>query len=162
AIAPAVAFAQNRMCLISRRALGVTAKNIVPRLLDGKTRLKTNPPVLDPGGDYAVAIFDRIERSHRGAGQILRGKMERVAEDTKPAPTLPGHSAVGSQFLNNQIDMMIAYCSGAPALEKEVPDVVSLPFPEALEPKPVDGLVVLSAKPAAMRLALFLLSEKGQ
>jgi molybdate transport system substrate-binding protein len=162
AVTPVIAFAQNRMCLISRRSLGVTQKNIVSRMLDKKTRLKTNPPVLDPGGDYAVAIFDRIEASHKGAGTILRAKMERIAEDTKSTPNLPGHSSVGTQFLNNQIDMMIAYCSGAPAQVKEVPDLVSLPFPAALEPQPVDGLVVLSSKPDAMRLALLLLSEKGQ
>ncbi len=161
-IMPAIAFAQNRNCLIARRALGVTQKNIVAKMLDPKTRLKTNPPVLDPGGDWAVAIFDRIDATKKGSGAVLRAKMERTAEETKSTPNLPGHSAVGTQFLNNQIDMMIAYCSGAPALEKEVPAVVSLPFPAALEPKPVDGLVVLSPKPAAMRVALFLLSERGQ
>jgi molybdate transport system substrate-binding protein len=161
-IVPAVPFARNRMCLIARRSAGVTPENLVDRLLDQELRLKTSTPIADPAGDYAVAIFDRIDASHKGAGQLLRDKAQSAAEATKSAQPVAGHSAGASLFLNNQIDMMISYCSGAPGIEKEVPDVATLAFPPALEPQPVYGLDVLSAKPEAMRLALFLLSEKGQ
>jgi molybdate transport system substrate-binding protein len=161
-IMPAVAFAQNRMCLIARRSIGVTTDNLVDRMLAKGNRLKASPPIVDPGGDYAVAIFDRIEALHKGAGQILREKAQRATEETKSAQPLAGHSPAASLFLNNQIDMMIGYCSGAPAIEKEAPGVVALAFPPALEPRPVDGMVVLSAKPGALRLALYLMSEKGQ
>jgi hypothetical protein len=37
-----------------------------------------------------------------------------------------------------------------------------VPFPPALDPDPVYGMAVLSAKPEALRVALFLLSERGQ
>ena len=161
-VVPAVAFAQNRMCLIARRSLGVTADNLVDRLLSRENRLKTSTPIVDPAGDYAVAIFDRIEAARKGAGQILRDKAQSVAEATKSAQPLVGHSAGASLFLNDQIDMTISYCSGAPAIEKEVPDVATLAFPPALEPQPVSGLAVLSTKPGALRLALYLMSEKGQ
>jgi len=48
------------------------------------------------------------------------------------------------------------------ALEKDAPELASLPVPARLDPHPVYGLAVLSTDPAALRLALFLLSEKGQ
>jgi len=162
AIVPMVPFARNRMCLITRRSTGVTPDNLVDRLLAKDLRLKTSTPIADPAGDYAMAIFDRIDAFRHGSSQILRDKAQGVAEATKLAQPLAGHSAGASLFLDNQVDMMISYCSGAPAIVKEVPDLTVLPFPSALEPQPVYGLDVLSAKPEAMRLALFLLSEKGQ
>ena len=59
-IVPAVPFARNRMCIISRRAAGVSGSNLVDRLLARDVRIKTSTPVADPSGDYAWAIFDRI------------------------------------------------------------------------------------------------------
>jgi molybdate transport system substrate-binding protein len=43
-----------------------------------------------------------------------------------------------------------------------VPDLTSLAVPPNLDPHPIYGVAVLSSKPEALRLALFLLSEKGQ
>jgi molybdate transport system substrate-binding protein len=43
-----------------------------------------------------------------------------------------------------------------------VPGLVSIPLPDALAVEPVYGLAVLSDRPKAMRLALFILSERGQ
>lgn len=162
AIMPVVAYAQNRMCLTVRNSLGVTPENIAERMLAKDARIKTNEPIVDPGGDFAYAIFDRIDAMHKGAGAILRAKAESVAAATKSAQPLPGHSVAASQFLNNQIDMVIGYCSVASALPKELPDVSVVPFPPALDPQPVYGMAVLSTKPEALRVALFLLSERGQ
>jgi hypothetical protein len=58
--------------------------------------------------------------------------------------------------------MSITYCSGSANLEKELPELASLVVPPQLDPHPVYGLAVLSTRPEALRLALFLLSEKGQ
>ena len=161
-IMPVVAFAQNHMCLTARNSLGVTEQNnIAERMLAKDTRIKTNQPVVDPGRRFAVAIFDRIDAIHKGAGQILRDKAESVAEATKSAQPLPGHSAVASQFINNQIDMVIGFCSIAAPIPKELPDVTIVQFPPALDPQPVYGMAVLSTKPEALRVALFLLSERG-
>ncbi len=58
--------------------------------------------------------------------------------------------------------MMIAYCSGVDTLQKDVPDLVGVPFPPDLDPHPAYGMAVLSAKPEALRMALFLMSTAGQ
>ena len=65
-------------------------------------------------------------------------------------------------FLANQIDMSITYCSAAATLEKDVPGLTSLVVPPQLDPHPLYGAAVLSNKPQALRLALYLLSDKGQ
>jgi hypothetical protein len=115
----------------------------------------------DPAGDYAWAIFDRIDAMRPGFGEVLRPKAQSVLNATVPAAS-PGQSPTAALFAANQIDLSITYCSAAGALEKERPELASLPVPPELDPHPVFGLAVLSTNPSAMRLALYLLSEKGQ
>ena len=159
-VVPAIAFARNRMCIVSRKSAGVTARNLIDRLLAKDVRLKTSTPIADPAGDYAWAIFDRIDMLRPGAGAKLKERAQALM-NVSAAPS-PGQSAAAALFLANQIDMSITYCSASPALEKEVPDLTSLVVPPQLDPHPVDGIAVLSNRPQSMRIALFLLSQKGQ
>ncbi len=80
-------------------------------------------------------------------------------EDREPGPA-PDRGALRSP---SQIDVAITYCSGSPGLEKDAPELASLPVPR--EARPAPGRTAWRCcreKPAALRLALFLLSEKGQ
>jgi molybdate transport system substrate-binding protein len=158
---PVVAFARNRMCVISRRETGITASSLIDRLLQPSLRVKTSTPVLDPSGDYAWSIFDRIDRLRPGTGARLKEKAGALMNATA-TPANPGQSAAAALFASRQIDVSITYCSASASLEREMPELTSLPVPAALDPHPVYGIAVLSDKPAALKLALFLLSEKGQ
>ena len=159
-VVPAIAFARNRMCIVSRKSAGVTASNLIDRMLAADVRVKTSTPVVDPSGDYAWAIFDRIETLRPGAGAKLKEKAQGLMHVSADAAA--GQSATAALFLGKKIDMSITYCSAWPALEKEVPELTSLVVPLQLDPHPVDGVAVLSDRPQAMRVALFLLSLKGQ
>jgi len=160
-VMPVIAFARNRMCVVARKSAGVTPKNLVDRLLAPGIRVKTSAPIADPSGDYAWAIFDRIEAAKPGAGAKLKEKAQATMTATAPSP--PAElSPAGALFAANLIDMSITYCSAWPALEKEVPDLTSLVPPPELDPHPLDGVAVLSNRPQTMRVALFLLSVKGQ
>lgn len=158
---PVAAFARNRMCVVSRRSAGLTASNLVDQLLLGRMRVKTSTPIADPSGDYAWAIFDRIDALKPGSGAILKAKAQATMNVTA-APQSPAQSAAAALFASNQIDMSITYCSGSAALEKELPELVSLEVPPQFDPHPLYGMAVLSAKPEVLRLALYLLSGKGQ
>jgi molybdate transport system substrate-binding protein len=159
-VVPTIAFARNRMCVISRKSAGVTAANFVDRMLAPQVRLKTSTPIVDPSGDYAWALFDEIDRMRPGAAATLKGKAQSVTNAVSAlAPKSQGAVAL---FSSKQIDMSITYCSGTAAMEKEMPELASLEVPAPLDPHPIYGIAVLTANPAAMRLALFLLSEKGQ
>ena len=158
---PAVAFARNRMCIVSRRSAGITAANLIDRMLAAGVRLKTSTPVVDPGGDYAWSIFRKIEALRPGSQAILERKAQASMSLTVK-PATPTQSTAAALFAANAIDLSITYCSGTPALEREVPELTSLPVPPELDPHPVSGIAVLSANPQVLRLALFLLSEKGQ
>ena len=48
---PVIAFARNRMCIVSRRSAGVTAGNLVDRMVAAGVRLKTSTPIAEPSGD---------------------------------------------------------------------------------------------------------------
>jgi len=155
---PVIAFARNRMCILSRRAAGMTAGNLIEQLLKPGVRLKTSTPVADPSGDYAWAMLDSIDRQRPGAGTLLKQKAQASMALTAP----PDKSGPAALFESGQIDMSITYCSGVRNLKHEAPDVVSLEVPAALDPHPVYGAAVLSNKPQALQLALYLLSEDGQ
>jgi ABC-type molybdate transport system substrate-binding protein len=160
-VLPVVAMARNRMCIVARRALHITPDNLIERMLAKEVRIKTSTPIADPAGDYAWAIFDRIEAQRPGSSAILKSKAQALMGVQFPPPT-PGQSPIVSLFASRQIDRSITYCSGVTTLEKDAPELASLPVPAQLDPHPVYGLAILSDKPAALRLALYLLSEKGQ
>jgi molybdate transport system substrate-binding protein len=160
-VVPVAAFARNRMCIVARRSAGVTAANLVDRLLAKEARVKTSTPVADPSGDYAWAIFDRIDALKPGSGALLKAKAQAVM-NLVATPQAPAQSAAAALFASGQIDLSITYCSGTPALQHELPELVSLEVPPQLDPHPLYGMAVLSAKPEALRLALYLLSDKGQ
>ncbi len=159
-VVPAIPFARNRMCIVSRRSAGVTASNLVKKMLSKEVRLKTSTPIADPAGDYAWAILDRVEALHPGSGAVLKEKAQ--ANMSLTATPAPNQSAAAALFASKQVDMSITYCSGSAALEKELPELTSLLVPPELDPHPLYGMVVLSNKPEAQKLALFLLSERGQ
>ena len=67
-------FTRNRLCAIARQAVGLSAVNMLDRLLDPAVRLATSTPGADPGGDYAWAVFARAEAVHAGARAALEAK----------------------------------------------------------------------------------------
>jgi len=155
-VVPVVAFARNRECIISRRSARITPANLIDKLLAKDIRVKTSTPVADPSGDYAWTIFDKIDAARPGSGKTLKDKAQSLMD----AAAAPGQSALAALFATNKIDVTISYCSGG--LDKELPDLASFPVPPQLDPHPVYGVAVLSTKLEALRLALYLLSDKGQ
>ncbi len=157
-----IPLARNHMCLIAQRGLGVTPVNLLDKMLEPKVRISTSTPIADPGGDYSYEIFDNAEALRPGATKILKDKALHFSGDPTQPPPEPGHTATGSLFLRDKIDMTVSYCSNASALVKEIPSLISLPFPKSLDPAPISGIAVLTTKQIAWKLVLFLLSEKGQ
>src|SRR5215475_135515 len=156
-------FTRNRLCAVARAAVGLTAANMLDRLLDPTVRLATSTPGADPGGDYAWAVFARAEAIRAGAGAALEAKAQQLyGGGVKTPPLVPGKGAVEGIFLSDRADVGLAYCSGAPAVMREVPGLVVVPVPAELAVGPAYGMVLLNAKPLTMRFATFILSEGGQ
>jgi ABC-type molybdate transport system substrate-binding protein len=157
-----VPFARNRMCVASPAKEGLTADNLLDRLLSPDVRLATSTPGADPGGDYARAVFARAEALHAGAQAVLTNKSLMLLGGPGSMTPQPGHSPAATIFLGDHADALLYYCSGNAATLREVPGLVSIPLPDSLEVGPVYGLAIMSDRPEAARLALFMLSEQGQ
>jgi len=156
-------FTRNRLCAVSRTAVGLTTTNMLDRLLDPAVRLATSTPGADPGGDYAWAVFARAEAIRAGAGAALEAKAQQLyGGGVKTPPLVPGKGAVEGIFLSDRADVGLAYCSGAPAVVREVPGLVVVPLPPELSVGPAYGMVLLNTKPLTLRFATFVMSEGGQ
>ena len=158
----AVPFARNRMCLAATPEVGLTADNMLDRMLSPDVRLATSTPGADPGGDYARQVFARAEALRPGAEAALATKSLMLLGGPGSMTPQPGHSPAATIFLGKHADALLYYCSGNAATLKEVSGLASLPVPDALEVGPVYGLAVLTERPEAARLALFMVSERGQ
>ena len=155
-------FARNRMCALARRSLGVTPDNLLDRMLDPSVRLVTSTPGADPGGDYAWAIFARAGKLRPGAQNALEAKALKLLGSSQSTQPRPGHTQVQDLFLTHAADLMLSYCSGAPAILRVVPDLVSVKLPPGLAVQPVYGMIVLTDSSLAERFAAFIISQRGQ
>jgi len=156
-------FTRNRLCAIARAAVGLTPANMLDRLLDPAVRLATSTPGADPSGDYAWAVFARAEAIRTGARAALEAKAQQLYGGGAKTPLLvPGKGAVEGIFLADRADVSLSYCSGAPAIVREVPGLAVVPLPAELSVGPAYGMVLLNTKPLTSRFATFIMSEVGQ
>ena len=87
------------MCIVSSRSAGLTAENLIDRMLAKGVRLKTSTPIVDPSGDYAWSIFDRIDALRPGSGAVLKDRAQALMKVTAapgradPACATPARSA---------------------------------------------------------------------
>jgi molybdate transport system substrate-binding protein len=157
-----IPFARNTLCLLSHQSLGLTQANALDKMLDPKVRLATSTPVSDPGGDYAFAVFKRAEAIRPGADAALSQKALQLMGGPAAITPLAGHSIPASIFLADKSDILVNYCSGQAEMKRDIADLASVRLPPEIDVIATYGLAVLTDNPAAARLALFLLSEKGQ
>ena len=159
---PIVPFARNRMCVLAKDSTGLTADTLLDRMLSPALRLATSTPGVDPGGDYALAVFDRAEVLHPGARATLVAKSLLLLGGPATMVPSPGHSTAALILLTGQTDAVLYYRGGAAAAAQEASGLVSIPLPDSLEVGPLYGLAVLSGRAEAAQLALFMVSERGQ
>jgi ABC-type molybdate transport system substrate-binding protein len=157
-----VPFARNRLCVYAHADLGLTPDNLLDRLLKPDLRLATSTPGADPGGDYAQAVFDRAEAAHPGAKAVLEKKALRLLGAPNTMVPVAGRSPAATVFLGNNADALLYYCSGQGDTMKEVPGLSVVQLPSSLSVPATYAMALISDNPDAMRLALFLVSEKGQ
>jgi hypothetical protein len=96
------------------------------------------------------------------AKKVLEDKALRLLGAPNTMAAVAGRTPAASIFLTGKADALIYYCSGDPDDLHEIPGLVSRHLPANLDVVAVYGLAMLSEHPDAQRLALFLLSEKGQ
>jgi len=157
-----IAFARNDLCLIARQSLGLTPQNTLTKLLDPKVRLGTSTPGADPGGDYAESVFKKAGAAQPDADKILEAKALRLMGSPNAMAPIAGKSPVESIFLTDSADAMLYYCSGQEQTVRDVQGLVLEHLPPNISVQATYGMTLLSERPEAQRLALFILSQAGQ
>jgi molybdate transport system substrate-binding protein len=163
---PPVVVAHNTLCLIARRDVGLSADNVLDKLLDPSVKIGTSTPGNDPGGDYAWAVFSKADSVHPGARSTLSDKAQKLVGGTA-APSVPLNTNPVEYFLTSRkVDVFFSYCSS----KKNVtdPTLTSVPIPPHLAVAVDYGMVVLihphdsERRKVADRFVRYLLSPAAQ
>jgi molybdenum ABC transporter molybdate-binding protein len=161
--APVVLFARNRLCAISKPELGVTAANVLEKMLDPAVKLGTSTPKADPSGDYAWAVFEKAEKLRAGSFKALDAKALQLVGGPNSVPPPPGRNSYAYLIDTGKADLFLGYCTNAMLVRKEIPTAQIIDLPDALTVGADYGLTILNgARPEATRLAMYILSPAGQ
>lgn len=151
-------FIRNRLCILARADLGLTAENLVEVLSAPTTLIGTSTPGDDPSGDYAFEMFDLLEAQHPGLGMPLKHRAQQLVGGRNSPP---GRSAV-SLIGEGVVDVFLGYASNARLHEKN-PKFSIIELPSKLAPRIEYGVALRSgAAGAARALRDLLLSPYGQ
>jgi molybdenum ABC transporter molybdate-binding protein len=163
---PAVVFARNRLCAMTRPGLSVAPDDLLAIMLNPAVRLGVATPGNEPAGDYARALFAKAERVAPGARAALEAKAVNLTGGKDSLPVPAGRNAYAWHIAEKRADLFLGYCSGGRAAAAELPGLRVVEPPAGLAVDADYGLAVLKGpaerEAAAGRLALFLLSPEGQ
>ena len=162
---PTVLFARNHFCAILRPGLNSTPATLLATLLDPSVKLATSTPKIDPGGDYAWAMFQKADAEHPGARVTLEAKALKIGNvpGSLAIPPTAGN-AVAWLFGEKRADVFLSYCTGGSAVTADLPGATVMPLPPSLAITADYGLTILkgSNKDEAAKLVMFILSPAGQ
>ncbi|WP_195179273.1 substrate-binding domain-containing protein [Mesorhizobium sp. INR15] len=160
---PPVVFARNTMATVVRSDAGFTTANFVEKLLDPAIGIATSTPLKDPSGDYAWAIFRRIEALRPGSFAVLDAKAQKLVGGSETA-NIPGrYDPIADALAAGTAHVFLGYRTGLKGLAEETPGVEILAIPAKVNVVPEYGLATLKGcSSAGMAFALFVLSAAGQ
>lgn len=155
-------FARNTVCLLSPAKFGATTETALDKMLAPGARIGISPAKVDPLGEYTVRLFEMVERVRPGSAAVLQSRA--VVLDTPPGAPAPRSGDTDADAIQDgRVDASVVYCSGRDRYARLLPDATLVQFPTTFQVGPEYGLAVLkNARPAALLLALTVLSPKGQ
>lgn len=162
--APPQAFASNRLCALGAAGFQATPQTLVERMLDPAVRVGTSTPKADPAGDYAFAMFERIEQAgHPGARQRLSDKALQLTGGPNSPPPPKDRSAYGVLMAAGRADVFITYCTNVVIAQREEPSLPRIEVPDTVNVAARYGVATLNgAGEPARQFVEFLLSPVGQ
>jgi molybdate transport system substrate-binding protein len=160
---PVTIFGHNRMCLLVKPFVAGTRK-ADDLMLDGSVRLITAMPIRDSAGDYAEAVFGRIDDHELGALAYLDSKALRYFGN--PDIPIPAGADPGAYLLltANRGDAFLGWCTAAAtSVETNPSRLQSLQMPASIAVVANYGLTLRNgASPGAALLRAFILSDASQ
>lgn len=154
----AICFTRNRLCILARASLGLTAETLVETLASPAIRIGISTPGDDPSGDYAFEMFDLVEGQHPGLGRDLKHRAQQLVGG-RHSPS--GKSAAGL-IGEGVVDLFLGYASNARLHDKD-PALSIVQLPAHLSPGIAYAAALSSTSDEnAEKLRDFLLSEHAK
>lgn len=111
----ALCFTRNRLCILARADLGLTAENLVAVLSSPAVKIGISTPGDDPSGDYAFEMFDLMDAQRPGLGGTLKHCAQQLVGGRH---SRPGRSAAGL-IGEGIVDLFVGYASNARLHEED-------------------------------------------
>ncbi len=157
--APALPLARDRLVLVARPDLRLTAVDLVERLQSATLRLGSALTDAGQEGDPAERFFALIDQRHPGAGTLLRSRARPLLVRGEP----PSHRQVMEMLVSGQMDVVLGSYSALRTLS-EVAEVLAPPDMFAVDI--VAGAAILAnggpRRAAACRFVAALRAPDGQ
>lgn len=164
-MAPGKVFATNQLCVFTRPELNVNQDNLIARLADPNIVVSTSTPISDPGGDYALQVFEKIEALHPGLGIAIKNKAQHLLGGNIPAfsTTNPAHMpAAAKLIMDRRSDIHVGYASHTQTMNN-LSGISIVPLPSAYQiTARYKYALNKNISPAAVAFADYLLSSAGQ
>jgi molybdate transport system substrate-binding protein len=155
-------FARNRLCALAAPGFDATPETLVSRLLDPAVRVGTSTPGADPAGDYAWAMFERIEASGRpGAFKTLSEKALQLTGGPNAPPPPADRNVYAALMAQARADVFITYCTNAVVAQREAPTLSRIDVPAEVNVSAGYAIAVLNGAPEAARQFVAALNRPG-
>lgn len=160
---PVTVFAHNHMCLLVKPFIAGT-RQAGDLMLDQSVRLITALPARDSAGDFAEAVFDRIDDRQLGALPYLDARAKRLFGS--PDVPIPAGADPGAYLLltANRGDALLDWCTAtAISVTTDPSRLQSLQLPSDIAVTANYGLTLRTGAPLeAGLLRDFILSPASQ
>ena len=160
---PAVIFARNRLCAMTRSNLDLTPETLLEVIRNPSVKIIAPAPAVDSTGYYVQELYKRAEVVRPGSYQLLTEKTQTL--DVKNLPPIPpGKSPLAVFFEQGMADLFFVYCNSAAQAMQESPTLKSTAIPKELTVPVAYGITLLNRgnQVAGQQFIDFLLSAEGQ
>lgn len=160
---PVFGFARNHLCALVMPGLAVDGAKLVERMLDPAVKLGTSTPNSDLSGDYAFAVFRKLDALNPGARATLGKEALKRTGNSDSAVPPAGRVADGWHIAEGRADIFLVYRTAAAEAQQQYPDQQILEPRQSIAVGAEYGLTVIAgASSAARQFADFILSSAGQ
>lgn len=155
-------FARNKLCAVVSTDSGITSATLLAAMLNPRLTVGTSTPVLDPSGDYAVAVFDKAGQLQEGASDILKNKAVALVGGRTPTPIPDGWVASEYLVASGAADIFLSYASYRDAIERSDRTRI-IELPDALQVQADYVMTSMNPESEQVRaLREFIMGESGQ
>ncbi|WP_207264214.1 substrate-binding domain-containing protein [Desulfovibrio sp. Huiquan2017] len=157
----AIPFLENRVCLFGRAEL-LADGDALRAMLDPDGRLGMSTPGADPGGDYALMVFDRAETIRPGSRAMLRDRARSLVGGDLPGHHASTGSPVVDLFRTGKVDLFLGYRTTALDVTARHPGLTILDLPPELAVRPLYGAAARATDEARSALVALLSATARQ